>query len=229
MEHPECGEGRDTPQRYLQARNAKIPLRISDIKLQEEEEEEEGSSYGVPSSEEELGIWWARFRHQYKYPLYCMVLATESDSNVASVIDKYRDELSKIAGDRCCFIYFRDLERAKLLKPFSFHEHAKGVMSFVQLVGIQFSSFPCLLFFENIIGDDYVTVGLENGSESDIVSHIREVFAFIYSRSEISLSAVKAFKFSKHVGVARKSIGKNLTQFTKEMIGELLKSITKIP
>jgi hypothetical protein len=107
--------------------------RIPSLKLEEEEE----NSYSIPDSEAALKYWWAKFNQFHKYPLYCMILATSADENISMLIDEHRQELAEIAGDKCCLIYFRDIEKAKLLEPFQFTEHAKGVMQLIKLVTSQ--------------------------------------------------------------------------------------------
>lgn len=133
------------------------------------------------------------------------------------------------ARDKCCFIYFRDMEKAKLLEPFCFSDHAKGIMRFIQLIEIQSSNLPCLFFFDRIVEGEYVCVPLGNGTASEIMGHIREVFTYIYSRDEVSLSAVKAFGFSKQVGAAGKTVGKSMMKFFQDLIMELLKSLSQAP
>lgn len=227
MEFMQSNYDCDMAHHYLQTWYAQAPPRINDIKL--EEEEQEGTSYVIPSNEDELGGWWNRFSQQYRYPLYCMILATEADTNVALLIDKCREELSITARDKCCFVYFRDLEKAKLLEAFRFSEHAKGIIRFIQLIEIQPNNLPCLLFFERIVEGKYVCVPIGNGTVSEIMGRIREVFTYIYSRSEVSLSSVKAFKFSKQVGVAGKTVGKSITQFAKDVVIDLLRSLAQVP
>jgi hypothetical protein len=98
MELMQCNNNCEMAKHYIQAWYAQMTSRITDMKL--EEDEEEKTSYDMPSSKEELDDWWKRFSQQNKYPLYCMVLATEVDNNVALLIDNYREELSMIARDK---------------------------------------------------------------------------------------------------------------------------------
>jgi len=193
------------------------------------EEEEDKRSYTVPDSEDELKHWWAKFNLQHKYSLYCMILATDIDENVALLIDKHRKELSDIAGDKCCFVYFRDIEKAKLLEPFHFTEHAKGVIQFIRIIGVQPNKLPCILFFERVTSGEFVYVGMENKTVPELMGFLRELFAFIYSQKEVSLSAVKKFKFSKQVEINREALGKNLMQICKEMVVDVIKSLYRLP
>lgn len=180
-------------------------------------------------SESELEDWWHKFQQRYKYPLYCMVLATEADQSVSSFIEMHRKELAEIVGDKCCLVYFRDSEEAKLLKQFRFNEHADRVMQFIKIIDIQPNKLPCLVFFEQIDSGDFVYVDLGKKSVSELMELFRDLFTFIYKQKEVTLSAVKKYKFSQKVQTTRKNISNNLKQFSIEMVSELMKSLLKLP
>lgn len=218
--------GYEIPHRNLPIWVTKIPTQMPVIRF---EEEEEGASYEIPNSSDELTNWWEKFRLRHKYPLYCMILATEADENIALLVENHREELAKISGDKCCFVYFRDIEKAKLLEQFRFVEHARGVMQFIKIIEVQPNRLPCLLFFEQLTSGKYVYVDIENKSVTELVRFLRELFTFIYSQKTVSLTAVKAFRTSKQVRIAKEALGRNLAQFGKEIIGELIKSLTKLP
>lgn len=198
------------------------------IRVEEEEEEEEGSSYGFLTAEEELSDCWASFRRQYPYGLYCIIMATMADDQVASAVQEHRDELSKIAGRGCCLVYFRDIERAKLLEPFTFAEHAKGVMSLADVIGLSFNDLPCLLFFEDMLAGDYASISLDKVQMPAVIGRIRGIFAHLYSGKELTLSAVKTLKFSKKIGKVAQTAGKGVIGVGKEVLLDLLKSLVKI-
>ena len=209
----------------------KVPTQMPVIRFEEEEdeEEEEGDSYEVPYSSSELEHWWAEFNLRHKYPLYCMVLATGADENVALLVENYREELAKISGDKCCFVYFRDIEKAKLLEPFRFAEHAKGIMQFIKIIEVAPNKLPCLLFFEQLTSGKYVYIDIGGKTVPELIKFLRELFAFIYSQRTVSLLSVKAFRTSKQVQVAKEALSRNLAQFGKELVGELIRSLTKLP
>ena len=216
----------------IKTRN-KYFAQIPTVKLEEEEEEEEEEGFDFSTfdgnSNTELSEQWYEFYLRYKYPLYCMILATEADENVARLIEKHRQELTEMAGDKCCLVYFRDIEKAKQLEPFQFAEHAKKIMQFIRIIKVQPNKLPSLLFFERISSGEFVYVEVENRTVPEIMGLLRELFTFIYMQKEVSLSAVRKFKFSKKVQLTRKTLTKNLMQFSKEMVGELIKSLAKFP
>jgi hypothetical protein len=187
-------------------------------------------------SESALADWWKKFN---KYPLYCIILATEADESVALLIEKHRQELAEIAGDKCSIIYFRNFEKAKLLQPFHFADHSKAVMQFIKIIGVQPSKLPCLLFFGQVISSEYVeyvSVPLGGKTVSELMKLFRELFAFIYSRNEVSLSAVQAFNSSERIKITEQTIRKNLAQLSREMLiasrelfVALIKSLTNWP
>lgn len=197
-------------------------------------EEEDGESYSIPDNSKELEDWWEEFYQRNKYPLYCMVLAANSDEHIATLINKHRSELANIAGDKCCFIYFRDIKKAKLLEPFQFKEHVRGVEQVIEILDIQQSQLPCIIFFEQITTDDFVLISMEHKTISEYITFFRDLFTFIYSRREISLEAVKAYNSSVQVKTARKNIMSSVAEIfghvRKEFISELVKlSLTRLP
>jgi hypothetical protein len=200
--------------------------------LKFEEEEEEGAWYtnGIPEKKEiELLDGWVKFYRSYEYPLYFMIVATEADETIALLMNKHREELSAIAGDKCCHVYFRDIEKAKRLEPFNFTEHSKRIMQLIKIIEIHSNNLPCILFFEQLTSGKYVLVGIENKSVSELIRFLRELFTYIYSKKNVSLSAIKTFKTSTQLEITRKVISKNLIQFSREMVSELIKSLTKLP
>lgn len=70
----------------FQAWYAQAPAEINDMRV--EEEDRDWDSDDIPIDKDDLGGWWNRFSQQHRYPLYCMVLATEADTNVALIVDK---------------------------------------------------------------------------------------------------------------------------------------------
>jgi len=127
------------------------------IICQEQEEESGGGGYysEIPSDEDELNKWWERFYDRFKYPFYGIIMATNSDSEVVSLIKNHRDEIAEISGKECCFVYFRDIRMAQELTPHQFSEHAKWVYPLAKIIGIDYGNLPCLLFFEQIISGEY--------------------------------------------------------------------------
>ncbi len=181
---------RNTFSEFRRIQNKSIQPKFPCVKL--EEEEAEGCSYEELTTEEEARIWWEAFRRKYNYPLYCIIMATSLDKNVATVVEEHRDELSKIAGQKCCFVYFRDLERARQLFPFNFKEHEKGVMKLIDIIDLERNSLPCLLFFENLTANDYASVGIDSGEPSSLIKNIRDVFTYIHAHQDVSMATERA-------------------------------------
>jgi hypothetical protein len=213
-----------------------LPTQMPAMRLEEEEgpEAEEAADYylddvGPFDTQGQLEAWWEDFGLRYKYPLYCILLATEADEHVVALAEDHRQELAHMAGDKCCFVYFRDLEKAKRLEPFRFAEHAKGVVQLTKVMSMRPDRLPCLLFFEQLVSGEVVYVDLKRKTVPELVDLLRELFSFLYSKKKVSLSAVKAFRLSKRIVVATTVLGRNLAQLGQGMAGELLKSLVRLP
>jgi hypothetical protein len=228
MQNPDLGTLRSLPIHPSILCNeiqlAALP-RIPAIKLEEDEE----NSYVIPEGEEALKDWWARFSQDHKYPLYCMILATNADESIATLIDKHRQELAEIAGDKCCLIYFRDIEKAKLLEPFQFAEHATGVTKFIKIIDVQPNQLPCILFFEQITSGEFVLIEVGHKTLAEAMLSFRDIFAFIYSQREVSLRTVKAFRFSTKAKATGRFFMENIKQLSKEIVTDMVKSLAKLP
>jgi hypothetical protein len=63
----------------------------------------------------ELTDWWDRFSKDHNYPLYCIVMATNADTDIVALVENHRNELDEISGESCCFINFRDYKEPGFL------------------------------------------------------------------------------------------------------------------
>src|SRR5260370_6423426 len=161
-------------------------------------------------------MWWQKFQAKSIYPLYCIVLGSKTDNEVALLVQNHLAELDAISGDDCCFIFFRNLKRARNLSPFQYSEHARRVYPLAKFVGIDFSMLPCFLFFEQIDSGKYVHISLAGQSEQEIIVLVRTIFDFIRQRKTVSqLTRLKSFKHSQTLKITRKALVENAIQIGK--------------
>jgi hypothetical protein len=114
----------------------------------------------LPQNIDQLKGWWDDFAAKYSYPLYAIMLASEADSEAANFFQNHLRELSDLSGEDCCFIYFRDLDRANRLEPFVYSEHAKWLYQLTKLLGIDNDELPCIVFCERIDSGNYLYMNL---------------------------------------------------------------------
>jgi hypothetical protein len=170
--------------------------------------------------------WWREFHEKVNYPLYGTILADKSDIEVAKFAQNYLTELDTISGKDCCFIYFRDLSRAKDLLPFDFSEHAQRVYPLAKLIGVDFKKFPCFLFFEVIDSGQYVYISLAGRSQQEIIALARQIFDHIGCRENSEpLTQLRTFKYSQALKVAERVLLQNAVEIGKETLVESLKSL----
>ncbi len=131
------------------------------------------------------------------------VLASVSDTEVASCVLNHRKEIADISGKDCCFIYFRDLNKAKLFEEFQFFEYAERVYSFVRFLGIKYDILPCIVFFEHIDSGKYACVKLASLTEEQIILRLREIFSHMYTDKNPNL--LKGLKNFQHVQAIQES------------------------
>lgn len=182
--------------------NLPIPL----IKFEEDEKE----SYDSPSGYIEVTKWWKKFREHDQHSLYCIVLATKADQEVVELVENHRDELSKLAGDKCLIVYFRDIEKAKNFEPFSFEEHSKRVFEFIRILNINTNQLPCLLFFEKMPSGNFVTIKMKAGSAKDLLIFIRDLFGYLHKQKDFSLDSLKSYNSAVFLKAKPKELFNNV-------------------
>jgi hypothetical protein len=184
-----------------------------------------------PSSSEQEIIegWWQQFQAKENAPLYGMILADTSDEEVAACAQNYRAELEAISGSKCCFLYFRDLVRAKSLLPFDYAEHAQRVYPLAQLMGVHMKHFPCFVFFTKIDSGKYLCISLANRSQQEMIALARQIFDHIdMSKNANALTQLRTFKHVQALRVTKRALFQNAVEIGKETLIEVLKSLLTI-
>lgn len=207
--------------------------------FEEESEEHEGECYYSPEPInitdiiDDIEEYWALFRRRYTYPLYAIFLATEADIEIVTLITHYRSEIAEMSGEDCCFVYFRDIEKAKNLIPFSFSEHARRIYPLARLLEIDIDLIPSILFFENLFAGEYVLFDLRDKSVNEIIELQRHLFSYLRQRSrgrplKNPLRYLKSFARARRVSVTRDTLIRNAVQLSRSVLIEVLKSLVKI-
>lgn len=161
------------------------------------------------------------------FPLYGTILADTADETLASFIKVKRLEIEEISGKDCGFIFFHNLNNAK---NFSFvpSEHLQRVSVFTQLLNIEFSKLPCLLFFEQLDSGKYITISLANQSSEQMNGLIHQIFESLYSRKNIGpLTQLKRFKTAQFITRTKKTLLRNIAQISEEIIVDLAAQLIK--
>lgn len=148
-----------------------------------QEEEEKGGGAGgcyftsIPTSLTELSEWWKSCTDNICYPLYALVIASCADLDVSTLIRDSREELRIISGKDCCFVYFRELDKAASGDEWSFSEHVKAALPIGQMLGI---ATPSIVFFEDIGKNKFAIVPLEGLAAYDQLILLRRIFSVFY-------------------------------------------------
>src|SRR5205807_3907700 len=138
-------------------------------------------------------------------------------------------ELDMWSGKNCCFIYFRDLNKAKNLIPFQYQEHIHWVYSVVQLFDIEYSNLPCFLFFERLYAKQFLHISLKGLSEQEIIMLTREIFEHLRHRKKISpFNQLKSYKYSQTLHVTGKKIMHQGLLIGRDTIIEMIKSLVAV-
>jgi hypothetical protein len=173
---------------------------------------------GVPSNADELSSWWRSFEKDHKYPLYCIILAGNSDQETSALVQNHRTELAEVAGRMGLFVYFRDIERAKNLEPFLSGEHLKWMFPLTRAIPVDFSELPCLLFFEHLESGDYVVFKIGTKSTSEIIALVRQIFdALRVEEPDKIYSSLKQFQRAKNLKTNARHLFQKLASFGEKL------------
>ncbi|MBL8098358.1 MAG: hypothetical protein JNK81_04210 [Anaerolineales bacterium] len=199
------------------------------ISLSAEEEDGGGEAYQeVPDSLIELDNTWMKIRSKYKYPMYCVLLAADSDKEVGTMILNNRNEISEIMGKECFFLYFRSLERAKELLPYEHEENSKWAYPIAKLLGINLTELPCLLFFDFFVSGQYTTIKLSDMSQEKVISFLRKEFDLIRHRHPNNpLGTIEKYWLAQRTSVTKKAIAENIKDIGLDVLKDLIKSLIK--
>jgi hypothetical protein len=174
----------------------------------------------------DIKTWWQKFKERLDYPLYCIILADSSDTEVASFMEKNLSELDAISGRDCCFIYFRDLEKAKSLASFNFQEHVRRVYPLMKFLDLQSSWLPCILFFEQLGEGDYVYISLANLSQQEIMALVRQIFDHLRKRKKSTpLAKLKRFRSARRIQMTGRALLRNIVEVGEDVIVKFFQNL----
>jgi uncharacterized protein YjgD (DUF1641 family) len=87
-----------------------------------------------------------------------------------------------------------------------------------------------LLFFERIHTGDYIIINIKDKSLQEIISTIRELFTYIRKhKKKPPFSALRSFKRSEILQISIKTLYRNLFEFGRDNVLELLRSLWATP
>ncbi len=172
------------------------------------------------ADKEALDKWWNDVGTAMpRFPMYAVFLATDGDAEVTSFVESNRPELKSMSGKTCCFVYFRDEDRARGSKNWSYAEHAALVHPIASIIGIPPNELPCLVFFRHIASGEYRRVDLRGISARDMLQAVREVFKYVPAPSADPFEALGQYKRAifwkrtkENLAVAAKQCAKALPQ-----------------
>lgn len=181
---------------------------------------------GLDGSKDDIKEWWQDFQSKYRYPLYCIVLASATDTEAVQLLLNHNGELDQISGSDCCFIFFRDMSRRKNFEPYIYSEYSRRIYPFARFIGIDFNKFPCLLFFQQVDSGRYIHVSLQGLSQQEIIVLVRNIMTHIHQdKNSSQFNGLKHFKSSQTLRKSSKELGTNVLEIGKTTLLELLKSL----
>jgi hypothetical protein len=174
-----------------------------------------------------LRHWWHEVLRTYgKYPCYATFLVLPSDQEAIRYLTDFSKELDLLTGERCFLMALSSLGTwASGFDPRAWKiaaaQHAADGYSLrlAQVFDIRFSELPCLLLFEDIRSEKYVTVALKGLAQEQISGLLREVFALVSEAAEAGQSPLEALEANRQREHLR-SVGKALISEIRTLAGK---------
>jgi hypothetical protein len=188
-----------------------------------------------------LRKWWHKIlRDHGRYSCYAIILALPFDTEVRHYVRKYHRELNLISGKHCLvigigkndFIRFGTDTWGRIVD----NQVSQGYsLQIAQLFEIDFTTFPCLVAFEDIRSPDHIIMTLKGMTTQEVAEKMRQLFSIIQkaaSENQRPLAAIDNHRNKTELTSAGKAVIstiRNLTGKTFEVAIEAwIKSLTKI-
>ena len=186
-----------------------------------------GAGFTWASEKLEFRNWLDQFRKKTAYPLYCIIISHQSDTNISNIINDeyYRTDVAKISGKDCCFIYFRSSAEEEKVNLHVMHtERTYDVVDWLEL---EIDKMPCLLFFERLDYNKYIYIDLSQMTSEKIIVEMGKIFAFIRKNNRISpFEAIKKYDRLKVTTIYTK---KTLSVLFNTICDIAIEYIKKVP
>lgn len=150
----------------------------------------------------ELRNWWHTvLRSHGRYSTFAIFLMLPSDTEAIKYLAFHGNELDLISGENCLVMALSEsgfskngsfeVEWSKLIEE---QASAGYSINIAKLFGIDFTSFPCLLIFEDIRSPEHAMIDLRGIKIEEIKLKMRHVFSIINNAVEKNESPIHSLK-----------------------------------
>lgn len=188
----------------------------------------------MPVGDEEryaLRKWWHGVLRSYgKYSCYATFLLLPSDKEAIKYLKNSTKEIDLLTGNHCLFMAFSNMGLwnldHRIIWEIAASQHASEGYSVevARNFGIRFVEFPCLVIFQDIRSDKYVTVSLKRMSTEQISFVMREVLSTVSDAATENKNPLNALQTSRNQERLQ-SIGKSVISEIRTLSGKTLETI----
>lgn len=160
-----------------------------------------------------LRDWWHDILRVYgRYPCSAIFLLLPSDKEARTYFVDYGKEIDLLSGDNCLVIALSDND----FKSVSFdnnvwrtvaeeHSDEGHSIKVARLFDIDFTQFPCVVFFNDIRSSDYSIISFKGLAAQEISNKMRSIFSAIQEAVESKQSPVATIRKHKNLEFVKSS------------------------
>jgi hypothetical protein len=156
-----------------------------------------------------LRLWWESIHSdQGPYKLYAFILVLASDKDAISYITDYGQELHQLSSWHTLIIVLGNIEfESGIFDSTSYNDLAENWTEIIddyiskghsvdiaQLFNIDYTMFPCMVFFRDIRSEDHVAVTFRDMKPYDISQRMRLIFSNIQEAIKEGEDPIDAIK-----------------------------------
>jgi len=178
-----------------------------------------------PLDRNKLRDWWHQIlRDHGRFSCYAVLLMLPADREAIRYMTEFGKELDQVSGKNCLVTALgrTEVRRSgydKALWSMAVQDQISGGYSIRvgQLFDIDFSSFPCMVIFQDIRSPAHIAITLKGLSAEEIAAEMRLLFSIInraISTKEEPLAALESYRKKQVFNRAGKAIVSELRSFT---------------
>lgn len=196
----------------------------------------------VQPPSENIKQWWNDIEQNHsKFSCYAIILSLPSDTEIATYLNTFGEELNLISGENCLILAlsqnkFRRYKTDKKFISLAINDQISNGHSLhiARILKIKFSEFPCLIIFNDIQSSEYALISLRGLTTENIAQKLKEVFSIIQESIARKEKPVKALNRQNRIENFRSNSkiivgnlfnlgGKTLEKAMEIWIGTLIK------
>jgi hypothetical protein len=167
----------------------------------------------VITDKRSLRDWWHNILREYgRYPCSAIFLFLPSDKEARTYFVDFGKEIDLLSGDNCLVIALSENDFKSVgfdnniwLKVAEAHSNEGHSIKVARLFDIDFTQFPCVVFFDDIRSSDYSIITFKGLTAQEISNKMRSIFSVIQDAVESKQAPLATIKSRKNLEFIKSS------------------------